>query len=136
MSLESSSELLKLGNVVLLDISDSNARGGLLVDEETKTSLALDNAERNVELTAESREEDDEFNGVNIMSNDNELSLAGLNEVSNVVKTLLDEAGLGGLGLSNLVTSSLLSSELLETVSLSNTGLRAVSSKETEESSS
>jgi hypothetical protein len=65
--------------------------GGLLVDDGAETSLALDNNVRHTHLAAKGREEDNELDGVNIMSDDNEGRLLGLNEGNRVVKTVLDE---------------------------------------------
>jgi len=127
-------ELLELGLVSLLDIGDSKDGSLLLVDEETKTSLTLDDDEGDVHLTAKGGEPDDELDGVNIVSDDDELSLLSLNKGSDVVKTVLDELGLGGS--ISLLTLSLNSSLGLKTISLSLLGLRAVLAEELEEVSS
>ena len=83
--------------VLLADFSESDASGGLLVDELAEASLTLNEGEGDSLLSAESREESEEFNGVNVVSNNNELSLTLFNEFSNVVETELDDNGLGGL---------------------------------------
>ncbi|OZJ05331.1 hypothetical protein BZG36_01596, partial [Bifiguratus adelaidae] len=70
--------LLVLG----LDISESNGGSSLLANDGSKTSLALDNAVWHTHLTAKSGKPDHNFNGVNIVSNNNQRSLLGLNEGS------------------------------------------------------
>jgi hypothetical protein len=83
--------------VLLADFSESDASGGLLVDELAEASLTLNEGEGDSLLSAESREESEEFNGVNVVSNNNELSLTLFNEFSDVVETELDNNWLGGL---------------------------------------
>ena len=60
------------------------------MNNSSKTSLALDNSKRNTHLTAKSRKENDELNGVNVMGDQNKRSLLVLNQSNNVVKTVLD----------------------------------------------
>jgi len=83
--------------VLLADFSESDASGGLLVDELAEASLTLNEGEGDSLLSAESREESEEFNGVNVVSNNNELSLTLFNEFSDMVETELDNNWLGGL---------------------------------------
>lgn len=116
--------------MLLADLGDGNSGGGLLVDELTETGLALDDAEGNIHLAAESGEPDDELNRVDIVGDDNELGLTRLNELSNVVKTELDVLGLGASGGS--VSAGLGLSLGDETLLLLNLGLRAVVGEETE----
>ena len=107
--------------VLLADFSESDASGGLLVDELAEASLTLNEGEGDSLLSAESREESEEFNGVNVVSNNNELSLTLFNEFSDVVETELDNNWLGGLlGISTtlLGLSLTLKSDLLVLVRL------------------
>lgn len=83
--------------VLLADVSESDASGGLLVDELAEACLALDEGEGDSLLSAESGEESHELKGVNVVSNNNELGLALLNELGNVVETELDNNWLGSL---------------------------------------
>lgn len=102
--------------VFLSDISHGDAGSGLLVDELTESSLALDEAVGNTLLSAESGEETHELDGLNVVSDNDELGLALLNESGNVVKTELEHVWLstllgvtaGLLGLSFLLESGLL----------------------------
>lgn len=79
------------------------------MDNRAETSLALDNDVGNTHLPAEGGEEDDEFDGVDIVSNDNKGSLLRLNESNTVVETVLDKQGFLGILSSILALSSLLS---------------------------
>ena len=112
--LDSGKELSELGLILLANLSDGKNRRGLekfqlatspknfffffldivntylLVNNSSKTSLALDNSKRNTHLTAKSRKENDELNGVNVMGDQNKRSLLVLNQSNNVVKTVLD----------------------------------------------
>lgn len=102
--------------VLLADISESDASGGLLVDELAEACLTLDEGEGDSLLSAESGEESKELKGINVVSNNNELGLALLNELSNVVETELDNNWLGsllGLSATLLGLSLLLESVLL-----------------------
>lgn len=83
--------------VFLADFGEGDAGSGLLVDELAEASLALNEAVGDSLLSAESREEDEELNGVDVVSHNNKLGLALLNELGNVVETELDDDGLGGL---------------------------------------
>lgn len=96
--------------VLRTNLSNGNSGGGLLVDQGTKASLALDNAVGDAHLAAESREPDNQLNRVNVVSNHDQLSLLGLNQGSDVVQAVLDHVGLLGrvqlaLGLLGLSSS-------------------------------
>ena len=75
--------------------------------ELAKSALSLDEAVGDTLLSAESGEEDHQFDGVNVVSDDNELSLAFLNQLGHVVEPELDVDGLGGLELLLVVLLSL-----------------------------
>lgn len=97
LSAEVLAQDLEVLEVLLADLSESDASGSLLVDELAETCLALNEGEGDALLSAESGEEGHDLKGVNVVSNHNELSLAFFNEVGNVVKTELEDNGLGGL---------------------------------------
>lgn len=87
------------------------------MNELTKSFFTSDKGIRNALLSAESWQENDHFNGVNIMSDDHELGFALFDEFSNVVETELKDSGLifllslgssAGFGFSLLLKSSLL----------------------------
>jgi hypothetical protein len=116
--------------VSILDLSEGNSGSSLLVDESSETSLTLDNAVRDIHLAAESGQVEDEFNGIDIISNDNKLSLLGLDQSNDVVQTVLDDSGLLGL---NLLTLSLGGSSSTETLLLLSGGLGSVLGSKLEE---
>ena len=73
--------------------------------DRTETGLALDDHVGYTHLAAESRKENDELNGVDIVGDDNERSLLGLDEGNAVVEAVLDEEGLlGGLKMTTLLS--------------------------------
>jgi len=67
------------------------------VDEFTKSRLTLDEAVWDFLLSAEGWEPHDELNWVDIVSNDDELGLLVLDEVSDVVETVFQDVWLGSL---------------------------------------
>jgi len=113
---EQSSEVLgkyfKILEIFLLDFSKGNAGSSLLVNELSESCLSLDESVGNSLLSAESWEEDEQFNGVNIVSHNDELCLSFFNQLGNVVETELQDNWLGGL--LSISTSSFLFSFLLK----------------------
>ena len=67
------------------------------MDDSSETSLALDNSVGDAHLAAQSRQEDDELNGVDIVRDQDERSLLVLDQANNVVETVLDEERLLGV---------------------------------------
>jgi hypothetical protein len=133
VGLDSRHNVSKLRLVSVLDFSEGKGGGSLLVNKSSKTSLALNNAVGNIHLAAQSGQVKNKFNGVNIISNDNELSLLGFDQGNNVVQTVLDDSGLFGL---DLLALSLGSGSSTETVLLLSSGLGSVLGSELEELSS
>ena len=80
--------------VFLLGVGESNTCSGLLVHELSESCLSSDESIGDTLLSAESWEENNHFNGVNIMSNHDELGLALLDELGNVVQTELEDGWL------------------------------------------
>lgn len=66
----------------------------LLVHDSAQTSLALDDAVRDTHLAAQSRQEDNQLDGVDVMGDENQRSLLVLNQANDVVETVLDGVGL------------------------------------------
>ena len=66
------------------------------MNNRTETGLALDDDVWDTHLAAESWQEDDELNGVNIVGDEDKGSLLVLNEADNVVQTVLGDVGLLG----------------------------------------
>lgn len=103
----------------------------LLVDDGTETGLALDDGVGDTHLAAESRKEDDKLDRVNVVGDQDESRLLGLDEGDNVVETVLDDVGL----LADILLLLALSDGgglLLETLLLVGLGLRAVLVQELE----
>lgn len=84
----------ELALILRLDLLDGEDGGSLLVDDCAETGLTLDDDVGDTHLAAESGEEDDELDGVNIVGDDDESSLLGLDEGNTVVETVLGEKGL------------------------------------------
>ena len=84
----------ELALVLTLHVLEGQNGSSLLVNDRAKTSLALDDHVRDTHLAAKSGEEDDELDGVNIMRDDNQRRLLGLDKSDGVVQTILDEQGL------------------------------------------
>lgn len=124
---EGDGELLKILEVFLVDLGEGNASSGLHVAKLTEVSLSTDEAVRNVLTAAESGQMDDGLNGVNVVSDDNQLGGTLFDEGGDVVKTELEVDGLGSLTGSVLLGGSLKSELLLSA------GLGHVLSEELEE---
>jgi len=114
----------ELGLVLSLGLGKGQSSGGLLVNDSSKTGLALNNAVGDTHLAAKSGQPDNNLNGVHIVSNDDEGGLLGLDQSGDVVDTVLDDKGLLGLGLLTLLHLS--SSSSGQTLLLLHTGLGAV----------
>lgn len=87
----------KITLILALDVLKGNNSGGLLVNDGTEAGLALHDNVGDTHLAAEGGQENDELNGVNIVGDDNERSLLGLDKSNDVVETVLDKEGLLGL---------------------------------------
>ncbi len=90
-------ELLEVGHVFLSHFSESKASQSFLVDELAESFFAFNKAEWDTLLPAESWKENNDFDGVNIMGNDNKLSFALLHKSSHVVDSEFDVEGFGSL---------------------------------------
>lgn len=129
--LDGRDELGELSLVLRADLGEGKDSSGLLVDDSAETGLALDNGVGDTHLLAESRKEDNELNGVDIVGDEDEGSLLVLDEADNVVETVLD--GVGLLGDILLLLALLDGGSLLEeTLLLLGLGLRAVLVEELE----
>jgi hypothetical protein len=113
-------ECFEIFVVLLSNIGQSNACGSLHVHDGTEVSLTANKAVWNVAFTAECWEEDNHFNGVDIMSNHDQFGTLLFNELSDVVKTELNVHRLGPL------LCILIGSRISKTVLLFFSRLRAV----------
>lgn len=101
------------------------------MDNGTETSLALDDGVGDTHLAAESGEEDNQLNGVNVVGDQDEGGLLVLNEANDVVETVLDGVGLLG-DILLLLTLGDGGGLLDETLLLLGLGLRTVLGEELE----
>jgi len=124
---------VEFGRIFLSDIGDGDAGGRLFVHQLSKSGLALDEAVRDVFVSAEVGEPHNQFNGINVVGNNDELRLFLFNESGHVVESALEELWLGGFG-SLLRFSILILRGFGETGFLLSTGLGFVFSQELEES--
>jgi len=60
------------------------------VDDSAEPGLALHNGIWNAHLSAESRKEDDELDGIDIVGNEDQAGLLVLNQANDVIETVLD----------------------------------------------
>jgi len=91
VGLGSTNNSLEITVILALDILEGKDSRGLLVDDGTKTGFTLDNNVGDTHLATEGRQENDEFDRVNIMSDDDEVGLLGLDKSDNMVETKLDK---------------------------------------------
>lgn len=134
LSVEGLGELLQLGLVLLVDLGQAGNSGGLLVGQGAKTSLALDDGERNIHLSAEGRKPENKLDGVNIVGDEDELGLLLLNERCDVLEAELEGGRRSSGGGSGLVGDG--GGSLLNSLELSLLGLRLVLDQELEQLSS
>jgi len=92
-------EGIEVLEIFLSDISESDAGGGLHVAELSESCLGLDEAEWNVLLSAESRQEDHDLQWVDVVGHDDKLGLTFLNEGGNMLETELEVDWLWSLSL-------------------------------------
>lgn len=88
-------EFFEAGVVLLSDVLQANTGCGLLSDKGSELGLALDDAVGDSLFSAELRKPDDQLDGSDIGSNDNELGLVVLNQVSDVVQSVFESDWLG-----------------------------------------
>jgi len=124
--LADSGNVIKFG-LVLFEVGQGNDGGGLLVDQLSESSLVSNNGVRDVEGLAEGREENNSLDGVDVASDEDQLSSFLLNKVSNVVETEFKGDGL--ISLFILLILSLVSGSVSESVGFLLSGLRGILSQ-------
>ena len=125
---EVTSESVEIVLILFLDLSESNAGCGLLVDKLTETGLVLDESIRDILLATEHREVENKLDGVDIASDEDEFGLVVLDERGDGAQTeLVDRVGVTGLLV--LATSG---SFLLQSLGLLSFSLRLVFSQKLE----
>ena len=125
-------EEVQLSIIGGIDTGEGDAGSRLHVDEGTEAGLVLDNHKGDTHLAAEGRHPHDELDGIDIVGNEDELSLLLLNESGNVLEAKLDLVGdlLGGV----LLASSLGGGNLLNALLLGGRSLRSVLVEERKDS--
>jgi len=118
LDLEGLAESLEVLEVFLVDLGEAEAGSCLHVDELAEVGLSTDEAVWDTLLSAESGEEDNGLNRVDVVGDHNKSGLLLLNELGHMVETELDEK--------RLVASCLSAGGLLETLLLFLAGLRRV----------
>lgn len=71
-------------------MSETNASARLATDQATETGLVLHDAVRNAHLAAQGRQENDQLDRVNIVSDDDQLGLFLLNQRRDRIDALAD----------------------------------------------
>jgi len=84
-------EFSKFGLVLRSDVLKSEDGSLLLVNDSSHTGLVLNDDVGDTHLSTEGWNENDEFDGVDIVSNDDEVGFLILDEGNAVVETHLDE---------------------------------------------
>mmetsp|Transcript_36132 Transcript_36132/g.49573 ORF Transcript_36132/g.49573 Transcript_36132/m.49573 type:complete len:236 (+) Transcript_36132:205-912(+) len=110
--------------ILLVNIDEGQTSRSLLVNNLTKTRLALDNGIRDFHSAAQSRQPDNKLDGFNVMSNQHESGLLLLNQSSDMVQTKLDH--IGGALIGNFLSLHLSFSNSLQALLLGLLVLRAV----------
>lgn len=98
----------------------------------SQASFGLDDHIRNPHLAAESGEEDDKLDRIDIIGNNDKVGLLGFNKGNDVVQAVLDEERLLGLLILGFLVGSSGSSDGVKTSFLLLLGLRPVLVKELE----
>jgi hypothetical protein len=135
----------EFGVILFVDRGQSNNSSVLLVNKSAKTTLSLsiyfsktemegkylDNGVWNVHLSAEGWKPDDQFNWVNIVSNNNKVSLLLLDQGGDMLQTKLDN--IWSIASGGSFPGSLGLGEILKTLSLGSLGLWLVLNKKLEQ---
>jgi hypothetical protein len=90
VSSEGGSEVVKLSLIFLSDLGHGNDGSVLLMDKSAKGSFSLNEAVGNFQLSAEVREPDNKFDGVDVVGDDDQFSLFLLNEFGYMVQSELE----------------------------------------------
>lgn len=94
VGLDRRDELGELRLVLGADVTEREDRRRLAADNGTETGLALDDGVGDTHLAAQGRKEDDELDRVDVVGNDDQVRLLGLDERDDVVQTRLDKVRL------------------------------------------
>lgn len=116
VNLNGINDLGEVDTVSGIDLAQGNGGAGLAADKQSQTGFALDDAIWDSHFAAQGRQEENDLNGVDIMSDDDELSFLLLNQLGDGVGSSPEEVGLL-LGW-HFLALSLGLSDLLQTLGL------------------
>lgn len=88
IGLRSRNESGELAIILTANLLDGNNGCRLLVDDRSKASLSLDDDVRDTHFSTESRKKNDEFDGVDVMRDNDERCLLGLDQSNDVVEAI------------------------------------------------
>ena len=88
IGLRSGNEGGELAIILTANLLDGNNGYRLLVDDRSEASLSLDDDVRDAHFSTEGRKENDEFNGVDVMRDNDKCCLLGLDQSNDVVKAI------------------------------------------------
>jgi len=97
LALECLGHTIEVSQVFLANFGDSNACGGLQVAKFSKVGFSTKETVGDTLLSAKSWEEDDHFDWVNVVSNDDELGLVFFHKRGHMVESKLEVDWLGCL---------------------------------------
>lgn len=87
----SADEVGKFALVLALHFLEGNDSSSLLVHNGTEASFALDDDVGDAHFTAQSRQENDQLDGIDVVSDDDKGSLLGFDEGDDMVQAIFDE---------------------------------------------
>jgi len=97
VDLDGLDQLVEGAVVLLVDLDDGHAGGGLPVDSAAETSLVLDDAVGHAHLSAQGGQEQNNLNGLDIAGDGDELGSLLLNQSGDGVDAVTDNVGPLGL---------------------------------------
>ena len=105
----------ELAIVLTANLLDGDNGCRLLVDDRSEASLSLDDYVRDAHFSTECRKENDEFNGVDVMRDNDERCLLGLDQSNDVVEAIFRIDGFFRLqgGTVNSIATELLRQHIL-----------------------
>jgi len=84
-------ELEQFALIFRSNILDGKDCGSLLVNNGAQSSLVLNDDVRYAHLAAKGWNEDDQFDGVNVIGNDDQIGLFGFDQCHAMIQTILDK---------------------------------------------
>ncbi|KAH3659830.1 hypothetical protein OGATHE_005875 [Ogataea polymorpha] len=95
VSVDGGNELGQSSLVLWSNVDQGSNSTGFLVNKGSQSSLTLDDSVWNTHLSAQSWQEDNQLDWIDIVGNQHQFGLLVLNQRNNVVQTVLDNKWLG-----------------------------------------